>query len=254
HREGWWGMAATLRDERVNDVDTRYVETALSRSGRWRGGNAVLAMNLRRERFDAALQRALGRDYSTVAYPSLAVQWTQLDDPTYPRRGRGLVVEARLGRTAFGSDVDFAQLRVEARAVRGFGADWRLLGRAELGALTSSDDARFPPSLRFYAGGDRSLRGYGYKDVGPRLDGTVIGGRRLAVASIELERMFTPVWGAAAFIDAGDAFDTRFELHRGVGLGLRWRSPVGSVRVDVARGLDGPRGGLRLHLTIGPDL
>lgn len=253
-REGWWGVAATLRDERANDIDTRYLETALSRSGRWRGGNAVLAMNLRREHFDQTLQRVAGQDYTTVVYPSLVVQWTHLDDPTYPRRGYGVALESRLGRTAFGSDLDFAQLRIEARAVRGFARDWRLLGRVELGALTSSDADRFPPSLRFYAGGDRSLRGYGYKDIGPRFDGTVIGGRRLAVASVEVEKMFTPTWGAAMFVDAGDAFDTRFELHRGVGLGLRWRSPVGPVRVDVARGLDGPRGGLRLHLTIGPDL
>ena len=138
--------------------------------------------------------------------------------------------------------------------MRGFGADWRVLGRAEVGRLVADDYLAFPPSLRFYAGGDRSVRGYGYKDIGQRVQGVNVGGRRLAVASLELERMFTPTWGAAVFVDAGDAYDTRFEWHRGVGAGLRWRSPVGPVRVDLARGLDGPSAGLRLHITIGPDL
>jgi translocation and assembly module TamA len=98
------------------------------------------------------------------------------------------------------------------------------------------------------------VRGYGYKEIGQRVDGRVFGGKHLAVFSAELEHMFTPVWGGAVFIDAGDAFEDGFDARVGIGAGLRWRSPVGPVRVDLAHGLGEPDQGVRLHVTVGPDL
>ncbi len=83
----------------------------------------------------------------------------------------------------------------------------------------------------------------------------MFGGKHLAVASVEFERMFTREWGGAVFVDAGDAFDEVFEAEVGVGVGLRWRSPVGPVRLDVAHGFgDAAQHSVRLHLNIGPDL
>ena len=112
-----------------------------------------------------------------------------------------------------------------------------------------------PPSLRFFAGGDRSIRGYGYQEVGPRLEGQVIGGKNLVTGSVEFEHMFTPEWGGAVFVDAGDAFTSSdFRARAGIGAGVRWRSPVGLVRLDIAHGIDDADSAIPFHINIGPDL
>ncbi|MEO8742502.1 MAG: BamA/TamA family outer membrane protein, partial [Lysobacteraceae bacterium] len=160
----------------------------------------------------------------------------------------------RGGSTAIGSDVSFVQARVQASFVRSFGHRNRLLLRGEIGRTFTGNFDQLPPSLRFFAGGDRSVRGYGYQEIGPRVNGKNIGGRNLAVFSIEGEHRITQTWGAAAFVDAGDAFNASPHAHVGIGVGLRWRSPVGPVRIDIAHGLNDPQSPLRLHLNIGPDL
>ena len=259
--DGWYTAAASARQEEIDGIDNQLVELVGSRSGKLGDWTLTAALNFRRERFEDAVT-GFDYSYSTLVYPSLQAQWTQTDDLLYPRRAQGLTVELRGGHTSFGSDIDFLQLRAEGRWVRGLGPRNRVLLRAEAGTTISDQFPSFPPSLRFYAGGDRSVRGYGYKEIGQFfLDGNgrryVFGGKHLVVASAELERMFNRTWGAAVFVDAGDAFDARdsFEPQVGIGAGLRWRSPVGPVRVDIAHGLgDDAQQSIRLHLNIGPDL
>src|SRR5690606_6713230 len=115
-----------------------------------------------------------------------------------------------------------------------------------------------PPSLRFYAGGDRSIRGYEWREVGPRIetdDGRyAIGARNVVTASVEFERYFLGPWGAAVFVDSGSAFDAGSpDWHTGVGIGARWRSPVGPVKIDIARGLDDPDSPFTVGLSIGAE-
>ena len=259
--DGWYTFGASAREEEIDLINTQLVELVASRSGRLGNWDLIAAMNFRRERFDDALT---GDDslYSTIVYPSLLAQWKRSDDLLYPRRALGFTAEVRAGTTALGSDLDFVQLRAKGQWIRGFGRRDRLLVRAEAGTTFSDDFALLPPSLRFYAGGDSSVRGYGYQEIGQSLTDFrgrryVYGGRHLAIGSVEFERMFTREWGGAVFVDAGDAFDEMDDLdwQVGIGVGLRWRSPVGPVRVDVAHGLgDQAQQSVRLHLTIGPDL
>jgi translocation and assembly module TamA len=101
------------------------------------------------------------------------------------------------------------------------------------------------------------VRGYGYQSIGPRNStDRVIGGKNLLVASSEIEHYFTRNWGMAAFVDAGNAFSgTDYRPKIGAGLGLRWRSPVGMIRVDLGTPIHDDRAhGIQLHLVIGPDL
>ena len=259
--DGWYTASTRLQQEEIDGINNELLEVVASRSGRLRGWNLVAALNLRRERFEDA---ATGFDYaySTLVYPSLWAQWSETDDPLYPRRARGLTVELRAGSSALGSDIDFLQLRAEGKWIRSFGRRNRLLLRAEAGTTVSDEFPSFPPSLRFYAGGDRSVRGYGYKSIGQYFVGAdgrryVFGGKHLVVASAEFERMFNRTWGMAVFVDAGDAFDgdVSFDPQVGAGLGLRWRSPVGPVRVDVAQGFGSDAdASVQVHLNIGPDL
>jgi translocation and assembly module TamA len=115
-----------------------------------------------------------------------------------------------------------------------------------------------PPELRFFAGGDRSIRGFDYDEIGEVDDrGIIIGGKYLAVASVDYEYYFRENWGAAVFTDAGDAFSDRFRLNLSVGVGLRWRSPVGPIRVDVGFPIEHAQPlqqSWRLHVLLGPDI
>lgn len=250
--EGWYGFRASLREERINDIDTQYTELALSRNGRWHNWNLQGALEYKRERYDDVL---LGTNtFSTIVAPVLTAEWKRFDDINSPRKGYRFFLETRAGSQAIGSDIDFVQVRAEARYIRGLGVSNRILLRGELGATFTDDFALLPPSQRFYVGGDRSIRGYGYRELGQSVGGVVFGGKNLAVASVEFEHMFNPTWGGAVFVDAGDAYDDQFDVKVGLGLGLRWRSPVGPIRIDIARGLNEPDQNFRLHVSLGPDL
>ncbi|MFY2762649.1 autotransporter assembly complex protein TamA [Arenimonas sp. MALMAid1274] len=259
--DGWYTFGASVREEEIDLINSQLVEVVGSRSGKLGRWNLIAALNFRRERYDDA-QAPDSFNYSTLVFPSLWAQWTETDDVLYPRRARGLTMELRGGSTGLGSDIDFVQVRAEGRFIHGFGRRDRLLLRAELGTTISDQFELLPPSMRFYAGGDNSVRGYGYQEIGESLTDYrsrryVYGGKHLVTGSVEYEHMFTRTWGGAAFVDAGDAFDERDDLdwQVGIGAGLRWRSPVGPVRVDVAHGLgDQAQNSVRLHLTIGPDL
>jgi len=121
-----------------------------------------------------------------------------------------------------------------------------------------ADFNQLPPELRFFAGGDRSIRGFNYQELGSSNGKGVIGGTNLAVGSIEYERYFLEKWGAAVFVDGGDAWTNQdVGLNVGAGVGLRWRSPVGVVRLDLGMPVKTKledAGSFRVHITIGPDL
>jgi translocation and assembly module TamA len=132
----------------------------------------------------------------------------------------------------------------------------RFLLRGEYGALDVDNLLPLPPSQRFFAGGDRSVRGYRYEQLGPTdTSGAVVGGKYLFTASAEVDYLFFRNYGAAVFYDAGNAANEPWpDLQRSVGIGMRWRTPVGMLRVDIAHPFDDPDDDYRLHLSIGTDL
>lgn len=180
--------------------------------------------------------------------------WQNLNDPLFPTRG--LVFSSSLSTAA-------RPLLSSASLLRGqmmFGGlyplgKWILKGRVELGGLNTSNFTQLPKTLRFFAGGDQSVRGYAYQSLGPTdSTGQVIGGQYLFAGSMEvMHPIHGQNWYGAAFVDTGNAFDTlqRIHLFTGAGVGVRWRSPVGMVRVDVAYPFDGTRRVPRLSLGIG---
>jgi translocation and assembly module TamA len=244
---GWWTSSLALRDERFGGVRSDIAEFSVLRDARLRNNLYTAGVFVQREQY-----RGFGE---TLVYPQLSMERSVADDPLYPTRGFRWKVLTRVGNGAFGSAVDFAQIIASATAVTSLGDSNRLILRAEAGSTVTDGFERMPPSLRFYAGGDRSVRGYGYQELGPLFEGDQrVGGKRLLVGSVEFERMVTPQWGGAVFVDGGNAFGSRFEAALGVGVGVRWRSPVGPIRVDIGRGLDDPEQGIRLHIQLGPEL
>jgi translocation and assembly module TamA len=205
---------------------------------------------LRRDRFPDARQ--------TMLYPEIGATYRRIEDPLNPDDSLQFTVALRAGVIEAASSRErFAQLEIGAQWLHLIGDSQALILRGD--AATTSYGGRleslaFPTSLRYFAGGDRSIRGYGYREVGPRFEGETLGGLHRIVASVEYQYFFTGEWGAAVFVDAGDAFNRRsaFDPKVGVGVGARWRSPVGLVGVDVAQGIDeAAGGGTRLHLSFG---
>jgi translocation and assembly module TamA len=154
------------------------------------------------------------------------------------------------------SDLDFAQAVGGIKFITSFDNRNRLIARGGAGATETKDFDLLPASLRFYAGGSQTVRGYKYKSLGPTNDdGDVIGARFLLFGGLEFEHYFDDRWGVAVFIDAGNAIDNINEdLEQGAGFGLRWKSPIGPVRVDLANAISDEDQPWRLHINIGPDL
>jgi len=254
---GWYSTELAYADENTPGV-IGFVRST-SRTG-WQGQrepwSASADLILARERTRSQLRIVQGTQ--RLAYAETSLQYRPSDDPLWPEQSLQLRALLRAGRV----DTDFesrrfTQITLGAQWVRAFNDHQRVLLRSDLGttALSGSPEfPDFPTSLRFFAGGDQSIRGYGYREVGPRTEGEVLGGFHLVTASAEFQHFFNDTWGAAVFADAGDAFNTRqdFDPKLGVGVGARWRSPVGLVGVDVAHGLDEEAGGgTRLHISFG---
>ena len=155
---------------------------------------------------------------------------------------RGLFAEVRGSSTALGAADDFIQLRLEAERVFDLAPKWHAFLRGQLGATWVSATEKLPGTERFFAGGDRSVRGFGFNDLSP-LDagGAKIGGRHLFTGTAELIRDLPRNLALALFVDAGNAFDTFGDpLQYSAGIGIRFRLPVVSVGLDLAQPLTNP--------------
>jgi translocation and assembly module TamA len=191
---------------------------------------------------------------------------------------RGLYAELRGSHNTLGSDADFLQIRLQGERVFDIAPKWHVLLRADLGATALSETSGLAPSQRFFAGGDRSVRGFGKDDLSPLTpvinrdtgeqvvdeDGDPVfqklGGKHLFTGSVELVRDLPKNFAVAVFADAGNAFDNFGDpLMYSVGVGFRLRLPVVSVGLDIAQSLTTPAGDTdrpspRLHLNFSPKL
>jgi translocation and assembly module TamA len=244
------GFGATYSDEKINDGFSRRYDlaTTLSRApGDWQRQLYL------KYRFEQSLTPDTGLATTKLLLPGMTLTRGELDDAIHARRGWALYFDVHGGNQYVLSDVSFVQGRAQLRGVLPVGERARFLMRAELGAsILGEDFSELPPSERFYAGGDQSVRGYAYQSLGPTdVDGNVLGGRYLSTYSAELEYRIRGNWGAAVFADAGGVDDDPSPaLAVGVGAGVRYRAPVGTVQLDLAHPLDGDERGIRPHIGI----
>lgn len=245
-------LSASLLAESTDTADSLKGQLGAARLGVRRGWREVLSLDYLGEYFDVGE----ASEFTGLLVPG--VRWSRVwaDDPIYT--GHGLRVGAGLSgaHEALFADLSFLQVRAQVKYVRALGSRWRAILRGEAGATVTSDFDALPATQRFFAGGDTSLRGFDFRALGPRdATGEVIGGRYLALGSVEIERRIRGPWGVAVFSDFGNAFnDLSDPLEYSVGAGLRWLSPVGLVRADVAAGVSEDDLPARLHVVIGPDL
>jgi len=151
------------------------------------------------------------------------------------------------------SDVSFIQTSLTSLVITPLPWPARVIGRVNLGATLTTDLNRLPASYRFYAGGTNSIRGYGYKKLGPTDDnGDIVGGKYISVASLEYEQLINDRWGVAVFMDGGNAFNANsITIKYSAGLGARWISPIGPIRLDFAMPLNDSGDSFRIHFAAG---
>jgi len=177
------------------------------------------------------------------------------EDPR-PRRGLRTSLEVAGASDSLFSATRFLRAHLAGKAILPFGARGRLLLRGEVGRLAADSFDGVPPSWRFYAGGDASVRGYDYQSLGPEdINGEATGGSRLLVGSAEVDLAVTERWSGALFVDTGSVSVDDFgdEPVISFGTGVRWYSPLGPVRLDLALPQQGDDG-FRIHISLGPDL
>jgi len=250
------------------DLGFRHEETQTSESDIWKIGLRETRRRHDRKwletRFiDAAVEDfKVGDDSGHEFLLIPGISWARTVPEIVPvvHLDRGYRITARLSGTteALGSNAEFLQAELAGKLILPLWPGARFLARAEIGSTLKDEFRELPASVRYFAGGDSSVRGYDYEALGPTDDeGVVIGGSHKVAASIEVDQRVWRDWYLAAFADTGNAVDnfTNLRTKTSIGGGLRWYSPLGPVRLDVAFPLDDDApDDWRVHVTLGPDL
>ncbi len=195
---------------------------------------------------------------SKLLVPTFYGEWKSAATIPFNQFGFKIEGKVRGAIDSAGSDISFIQASIGLHTFIPLGENNRFLVRGTLGNTTikTEDLNKLPPSLRFYTGGDNTVRGYKYDGIGEKgYNGEIYGGKKLAIASIEYEHKLSPNFAIATFIDAGDAYNSKIDLKYGAGAGIRWYSQIGAVKLDLAHGFDKEFGDtVRLHLNIGLEI
>lgn len=271
-KQAWNGELSTHLNDQFNrdlvggSIERLLTDTDLVLSQRLRVGRSKESPTVERLNFveleqarECARLDGVASDCADLRAISLRQDriWRRLDDNLLPTKGYSLSGQAGVG-LADGTASDrggFLRLYGRATGYWPVGDNWFGQARLELGGVLMKSGVQVPDSLRFRAGGDESVRGYAWRSLAPvRADGSLTGGKYLLTASAEIARPISTdlpsvLW--AAFIDGGRAADELKDLKPalGYGVGVRWRSPVGPLKLDWAWGRD--VGHARLHLSVG---
>lgn len=202
--------------------------------------------------YDKLVPYGQAAQYSKALVPAFAWTRRDVDNPVFPRRGNVINTQVGVAAKNVLSDATFLRLYGRIRQYVPVGNRDLFIARLELGAnITSSDPSLIPASLRFRAGGTDSIRGYSYQSIGTPNGASVLPARYLGTGSLEYQYWFKPDWGAAVFWDVGTATNNLdgITLYNGVGVGARWRSPVGPVQLDIGYGVQQKQ--FRPHISLG---
>ena len=239
-------------DSREGDLYKLSAAQSVLTPGGWRRNIAL------DYRFEDSSVASSGNETFNGLVPNISWSKVEADDPINTRNGFRLKYIVQGTAEDLLSQSSWLSGSLNYKLIKSLGEDYRFIGRTDLGAIWASDLDDVPASQRFFAGGDNSIRGWGFEALGPNdpVTNETVGGRYLAVGSLELERRLFGNWSGAVFTDFGNAFDPSFEQEweQSAGLGIRYSTPIGPVRVDVAYAITKDPEGFRLQFGIGPDL
>ena len=243
---------AGLQKEDIEDVESLNLSigglyTKLFANG-WERG---IGLRVEEERF------TLGNDSgsSTLLIPSIAFNRTVSDGGLDPAKGYSLQFDVQGAKEGLISEFDFLRVTASANGLYTLWDNHRFLSRASVGTTVVDDFSQMPPSLRFFAGGDQSVRGYDFRGLSPTDEtGDLIGAKHLVAGSLEYQYEFIEDWRSAVFVDHGNAINSFSDpLETSLGVGVRWVSPIGPVRLDLAKSITDPDEGFRIHFALGPE-
>jgi translocation and assembly module TamA len=245
-------VQANIQKEHITTYNSQLISLELARTssfGNQRQGTAYV--KFQQEEFTIGVQDSTSR----YVLPGVRFSDNHYDSLIRPSRGFRYALDLRGTDEVLGSTTQLLQLLFEASHI--LPLPWRLsLSTSAKTAVTFFSDpiSELPPSLRFFAGGDQSVRGYAYQSLGPRdVSGNVVGGKNLLSGCVELQRAIGEDWAVSTFYNAGNAFDTFSDLtlFQAAGVGVHYFTPVGALNLSVARqiGVDDP--GFRVHFTVG---
>ncbi|MDF2153204.1 autotransporter assembly complex family protein [Vibrio sp. CAU 1672] len=239
----------------LDNRDTQSLESNLALERHWLsdgGWHKTLFVRHLYENYSQGLQE----DGVNFVLPGVTFSRTRTRGGNMPMWGDKQIVTLEYADPALLSETRVLRVLGRTAWIRGIGTDHRGLFRLEGGANVTDEFDKLPPSLRFFAGGDNNIRGYGYESISPRDEsGALTGAKYTASSTLEYQYRIYDKWWLAAFYDYGDAFNDTPEWKAGTGVGIRWASPVGPVSFDFAWGLDAkPNNEFRIHFSLGPEL
>ncbi|HEY8905700.1 MAG TPA: BamA/TamA family outer membrane protein, partial [Rhodoferax sp.] len=264
--DGWrWNTSLLLQNERSGSSDVG--------SQRWRGGSMKESERIDRnyyleyDRADTTTADATSAQIAESLSINYAVTRRQFDALPFPTSGWAVGMEIGGGTTLGSEHLPFSRVLTRWQSFWPLGTRantgtpdlraGRLALRAQVGAVAVKDGTTLPSTLLFLAGGANSVRGYALRSIGiTQADGSVVAGRYITTGSLEWQRPITVQgrltdWEGALFIDAGSVADKPADLHAkvGIGGGVRWKTPVGPLQIDLAYGVAVQK--WRLHLNVG---
>lgn len=243
---------AGLQAEDIEDSNSLRGTIGVQRQQNFNSGwQRVQSVRLLHERFE----QADDDENTTLLLPGLSFSRTRARGQPDPHWGDSQSYGVEVGAEQLLSDINLARFTVSNKWLRSINRTHRVTLRLDAGGLTTNSFEEVPASLRFFAGGDNSIRGFGYRSLSPENDeGELEGGKYLLTGSAEYSYPVFENWRLAAFVDAGNAFNdpAEAEVKVGAGPGIRWSSPVGPVRLDLGVGVSEDDRPFRLHFSLGP--
>lgn len=243
-----------LQFEDLNDHDYWLTTAGIQHRKRlpsdWR---RVFALDIERETDDFGYQE----NSTTMLIPSIALTRTESEGAPLINRGWRATAKYEITSDQVVSSASMQRVTLEAKGIHSLGSRVRGTLRVGGGAIDTEDLLKIPVSMRFFAGGDQSVRGYDYESIAPLdADGNLVGGLYKLDGSIEFDVRVLQRWLLAVFADRGAAFDdfSSTGVETGVGAGVRWLSPIGPLRLDFAWGVTAEDKPFNIHFYMGPEL
>lgn len=253
--EHYWTVQGGIKNEDLNDTKSNSASVVISRHwAPYEGWQRNVHLRWSYDDFD---QGEIS-DTTMLVYPGVTFSKTTTLGGLMPRWGFSQRYTVDWSNTAWGSDIDFVVLEAQHAFIKTFERRHRFVLRSHLGWIQTDEFDRVPPDLRFFAGGDRSVRGYKYESISPEDDnGDLTGAEKLVTASVEYQYKVKGKWWGAVFFDIGQAVNNfnNQDWKKGVGVGVRWQSPLGPIKFDIARPVGDPdKHGLQFYIGLGPEL
>lgn len=263
----FWGAEYGVKNTNI-DAANSFLSTLNFQRVRRFASDWTESIFIRWERESSTVDRV--KDRTDLVLPGFRYSRTRSKGYPFLSWGQSSSFQFLYGNRKLLSTIDFYKASVNFKYLKAVSPRNTFIFSLQYGAITTNDFERVPLSQRFFAGGDRSIRGYRFRSVSPLdVDKNPEGGRYLEAGSVEYNFRFADRWSFAVFTDVGRAFNNFSTSQRyGGGIGIRWQSPVGPFRLDLAHPItndgdndddddddeDNIKKSLRVHLSLGPDL